>query len=120
MPRTEKQTEKRLAKITETYLGIEDHGIFGFSVGLDYGDSHQAFGFYGLGHTDREREEWIPSPQGLKAIRGIIDACGVDRWEKLKGRTVFAIIEDGWVRGLEPLPTERGKRFHVHDIWPKD
>lgn len=111
--------EKRLAKIKRTWLGFEDHGIFGFCVTLDYGHSEQAFGFYGLGHTDRETQEWIPKEDGMKAIRGIIEACGVEKWEDLAGRTVFAIIENGdQVRGLEPLPTEPGTAFDVRALWP--
>ena len=51
----------------------------------------------------------------------ILKACGVDQWEKLPGRTVYALIDkQAFVRGLAPLPTEPGTEFHVDDIYGDD
>lgn len=102
--------ELKIAKIKSTFLGIEDHGIFSFSLSLDYGGSAQGYGTICLG------SEAHPDVDGLtfRFINRILTACGVDSWEKLPGRTVYAVREPGWsgmVRGLAPLPTERGEGF---------
>ena len=76
------------AQITDTFLGIEDHGIFTFSIMLDYGSSGQGFGHYSLDGYNKElkkREGWA---NGIMVLRGILEAVGVDSWEKLKGRYV--------------------------------
>ena len=89
-----------IAKIEETHLGYEDHNIFSITVGFSYGSgSHQGMG-----------------PIGFKGdlIKAICDAAGVACWEKLVGRTVYAVRDPGWtglVRGIAPLPTEKGQGF---------
>jgi hypothetical protein len=114
---------KKIAKIAGTFLGREDHGIFTFSLELNYGYSSQGAGMYCLdgpsrlwayeapGHApQRERQG---SVAGMTMIMAVLDACGVDSWEKLKGRTVYALLaDDSWsspVLGLAPLPTESGR-----------
>lgn len=103
-----------IAKIKSTFLGIEDHGIFTFAIHLDYGGSGQGYGHICLGSAAH------PDADGLtfRFINRILEACGVDNWEKLPGRTVYAIKEAGWggmVRGLAPLPTEKGVGFYCID-----
>lgn len=93
--------ETLLAKITDTFIGYEGHGIFSISLQLDYGHSGQGFGHYGA---------------SVEIIEAIINACGANSWEQVKGRTVFAVRDEGWgglVRGLTPLPTERGTGFVI-------
>lgn len=98
--------EKRVAKITKTFLGYEDHGIFTFALTLDYGGSGQGAGHIVLGdeHTDR-------------FIKGVLSACGVDSWEQIPGRTLYAYADHGKVYALEPLPTEPGERFALDDTF---
>lgn len=91
--------EEKIAKITSTHLGYEDHGIPTFWLHLDYGGSGQGFGGYDLRH-------W-----GIDVLFEVMKACGVDSWEKVNGRTVIALVEHGLVRGIKPLPTEKGKGF---------
>jgi hypothetical protein len=103
--RTMADTEHReIAKITATHLGYEDHGIFSADISLDYGGAGQSAGGYNLGG---------PTGFGIAFIKGILGACGVQTWEEVKGRTVFAILDSphGKVIGLEHLPTEPGSRF---------
>ena len=104
---TEQKTyQHTIAKIEGTFLGIEDHGMFSLAVHLSYGGSGQGFGHIGL---DGENYS-IASP----LIKAILRAGGVECWERLAGRTVYAIRDEGWngfVRGLAPLPTEGGKGF---------
>lgn len=51
-------------------------------------------------------------------LHGVLDACGVQAWEQLPGRTVYALRPDGDgpVLGLEALPTEPGGRFVFPEI----
>lgn len=100
----------RLAKINYAFLGIEGHGIMSFALDMSYGTSAQAFGHYALG------------PNAADVLQAILSACGVDEWGKLKGRTVYAVIEGsgfgGLIRGLAPLPTELGKGFVMDNGFP--
>lgn len=110
------QANEAIAKITSTSLGYEDHGILTAWLTLDYGGSGQGAGGYGLddkaddGSYDRK-----PHPECGRWVAGVIGACGVEKWEDVKGRTIIAIRDgDGWgggVVGIRPLPTEKGKPF---------
>jgi hypothetical protein len=52
----------------------------------------------------------------MEWIIRLMDVCDVDDFSKIAGRTVMAVIEDGLVRGLKPLPTERGKPFMFREL----
>lgn len=66
-------SEIKNAKIIQTHLGYEDHGIPTCNLVLDYGGSQQAFGGYDLRY------------HGFEMIQKILDVVGVDCWEKLSG-----------------------------------
>lgn len=86
-----------LARIKSTFLGTEDHGIFTASLQLDYGDAAQAAGQYDLRHSDA----------AFHFVAGVCRVLGVDRWEKVVGRDVYALVDNGGrgaVRGLRSLP----------------
>lgn len=112
---------ERIAKIERTMLGYEDHGIFTGILDLDYGASHQGAGLMSLDYRDSETERRLESVPGAvhRWVTGVLRACGVDSWEKVKGRTVIAICEEGWngrVIGLKPLPTEKGDVFMFSEV----
>lgn len=115
---------KQIAKVGYTQLGWEDHGIFTAILGLDYGGSGQSVGMYSLSY--RPNKEQVGAPGGIDHIMRIMEACGVDQWEKIKGRTIYAIREnDGWnakVVGIGPLETEGGKEFIFSEVmlWPDE
>lgn len=98
--------EEKIAKVKRTRLGQEDHGIFTASLDLDYGGSGQGIPHYDLREC------------AAQFIEGILRACAVDEWEKVAGRTILAVVEDGWVVGIKPLPTEPGKPFMFADAYP--
>jgi len=113
---------ERIAKIERTSLGFEDHGIFTAILSLDYGGSAQGAGLLSLDYRDKDTDERRESDPGCvhRFVIGCLRACGVDEWEKIRGRTVIAICEEGRngrVLGLKPLPTERGETFMFADIW---
>ena len=104
---TETTEHLAIAKITGTRLGYEDsHGIFTAELTVDFGGSGMTVGGYSFGTA-------VPGTGfGTAFIRAIIDACGVQRWEDVKGRTVYVVMtgEYGRALGIQNLPTEKGSR----------
>lgn len=89
----------RNAKITETKLGREDHGILTFYLAIEWGGAACCVGGYCLDYYDRETEKRIYSAKGLEAIANVLETVGVDNWEDLPGKLI-RIYEQG--RG-EPI-----------------
>lgn len=111
--------ETHIAKITSTSLGYEDHGILTVWLTLDFGGgSMQGAGGYALDVWSEDDRRRIGTAYGCEFIARVIKACGVDSWEKIKGRTVFALKAPGMgpVLGIENLPTEPGRRFVFADL----
>ena len=75
--------ETKNAKIVSTFLGWESHGIFTFSLGLDYGGIAQHFGNYDLNY----------GKYGMKVIEKILKTVGVNSWEELTGKHIRVIAE---------------------------
>lgn len=110
---------REIAKIRSTTLGIEDHGILTAMLELDYGGTVQGAGGYALDQYDEGQERRVGHRAAGDFILGVLRACGVDSWEKVAGRTVYALRDEGFhgkVIGLAPLPTERGEEFLFESI----
>lgn len=116
--------KEQIAKITSTMLGYEDHGILTAMLGVDYGTSAQGIGGYCLDESRRDENDSFVgrfgTAFGMEWVRRTLKACGVDSWEKVKGRTILVFKEDdGWnakVLGFGPLPTEPGEPFMFDDL----
>lgn len=67
--------EIKNAKIEYTMLGLEDHGIFTATVGLDYGGSGQGFGQYCL-----------KGEAAYVFISRVLEVVGCEQWEHLPGK----------------------------------
>lgn len=110
-----------IARIRSTMLGYEDHGILTAWLDLDFGGSGQGAGGYGLDEYDKELDRRVAHAACGAFIAGVLSACGVQSWEKVAGRTVFALKDgNGWngkVVGLAPLPTEKGEPFIFEDAF---
>ncbi|MCP6727318.1 MAG: hypothetical protein KJI69_04915 [Patescibacteria group bacterium] len=79
--------EIKNAKIDNTMLGYEGHGILSFMIYLDYGGGAcQGFGGYALG---KEYTTFV--------IEGILKTVGVEKWEDLPGKHIRVKLEDGRV-----------------------
>jgi hypothetical protein len=91
------------ARITDTFLGIEGHGMFTFIIQLDFKEWSQAFGTYAIDTFNTETKQRDPSAVAGYAIARILKIAGVDQWEKLEGRYVRAKIEGGMVRAIGPI-----------------
>ncbi len=77
------------ARIANTTLGIEDHGVMTFWLHLEWPGAGQGLGGYMLDHTDSENhDERIGHGHGIIAMRKILETVGVDSWEQLKGKLV--------------------------------
>ena len=109
----------QIAKIESTMLGIEDHGILTAMLHVTYGDGGQGIGGYALDEPIRDDAGKFVgrrgSAYGMEWVRRCMDACGVDSWEKVKGRTILVYFDDdsrgAFPTGIGPLPTERGEPF---------
>lgn len=99
--------EIRNAVIRETFLGIEHHAIFTFSIQLDYGSAVQLFGNYPLDDYDKERGMRIGSAFGSELLRSVIDCFEVDSWEKLPLKPCRARIENGVIHSIGHYIKER-------------
>jgi len=112
-------TTEKIAKITGTFLGYQDHGILTAMLDLDYGggscqSTPGLFCDERLGHdTDFKRRG---TAYGMEFVARLMRACGAQRWEDIKGRTVIAIIDHDRVVGIKPLPTERGTPFRFAEL----
>ncbi len=73
------------AKITQTFLGREDHGIPTFVLTLEWGDSAQGFGGMGEGRTT------------LSQLCDLCSAVSAGSWEELRNMYVRVRIDGGGV-----------------------
>lgn len=102
--------EVKNAKIVGTYLGIKDHGVFTFTISLEYGrGGYQAFGNYFLSRYDESKKQIVGTAYGCTAIIRLLKVIGVESWEELKGKPCRArgdfshieaignYIEDEWL-----------------------
>ena len=87
--------EIRNAKITYTKLGREDHGIFTFMIGIEFGGCGCGVGGYALDSYDRQTKKRIYFASSMELISEILDVVGVDNWEDLKG-SYIRIVDTGW------------------------
>jgi hypothetical protein len=84
--------EIKNAKITGTFLGVEDHGIATFYINLNYGGGGQSAGTYAIDQPIKDANGKFVCRQGtakgLQAILTILKVLEVDSWEKLIGENI--------------------------------
>ena len=115
---------KEIAKIRRAYFGTEDHGILCCNIDFEFGGSGQGTGGYAMDEPVHDDEGKFVGREGtaygMQFLAAVMAAAGVDSWDKLEGRTVFALRDsDGWggkIVGIAPLPTERGETFIFEDL----
>jgi hypothetical protein len=86
-----------VATIKRTSLGENDRGIFtaGFELSGD-GWGVFAAGDYTLDDKPKEHgAERVSTAYGMDYIRQLLRVTGVDRWEDLPGKRVYALSEGG-------------------------
>jgi len=89
--------EIKNAKITDTMLGLEDHGIMTFSIYLSYDSFSQSAGGICLCSSKPTKDK---SAIGIALIRDIIMTVGVEKWEDLKGKHVRARCDNKGVYAI--------------------
>lgn len=108
---------ERIGKIESTMLGFEDHGIPTFFLHFNFGGTCQGFGGYAWGEYNKETQKMEGSAAGADLILGILEACGVDTWEKIKGKTMYALYDNKYwqstIQGIKALPFEEGGTFLI-------
>jgi len=81
-------------KITGTFLGREDHGIFTCQLHIS-GDSWGcAFGGYSLDTYDQKKKDRVGTAYGMDFINSILETLEVSEWEKLPGTYCRVRLED--------------------------
>jgi hypothetical protein len=78
------------ARISSAFLGVEDHGIFTFSLMLDFDGSGQGFGQYGLDEWSKAQDDRVGIGYGIDVLKAILEVVGVEEWGQLKGKLVRA------------------------------
>jgi len=103
------------AKITGTFLGEEDHGIFTCQLFFNGKGWGCAFGGYALDEYNQDKKRRVGTAYGMEFMKAILRTLKVPEWEKLTG-TYCRVRSEGWGGGI----TEIGHL--IEDIWfnPKD
>ena len=120
--RTSRMLEK-LGKIESVNLGYEDHGILTCWLHFDFGGAGQGFGGYCLDIYDEKKGKRIGQAAGMDFIVRILEACGVDSWEELPGKIMYALYDKSLfepIIGIKaPDFIEGGGTFLISD-WQKE
>lgn len=96
--------EARNARIVETFLGVEDHGLFIAQIEMDYGGSRQGF----------QRILTYGGDNGVTVLRQILEVVGVDNWEALRGKHCRVKGSGGFIRHIGNILDDRWT------IWPEN
>jgi len=101
------------AKIENTFLGREDHGIMTFMLNLAGDGSRQGFGTYSMDTYNGKKR--VPTLFGMAIIMGILDTLEVDSWEKLKGQLVRYKRVSGMIVAIGHIYKE--KWFNIKELY---
>lgn len=104
-------TETVNARISQTFLGREDHGIFTIMLTLDGGGWGQGAGGMALDEpvhgSDGKFLGRFPTDLIGKHVVGILDTLGVDQWEKVLGKHVRAERIGGTIERIGHITDNR-------------
>ena len=92
------EDEVRNARIVETFLGVEDHGLMIAQLEMDYGGSRQAYQRIIASRVEAE---------SVRILWDILTAVGVSSWEELRGTYCRVRIEDGLIRQIGHVIEDR-------------
>lgn len=66
-------------KISDTMLGIEDHGIMTFYLFIEFENGVCGFGGYALDSYDSEKKKRLGAAAGMQAISEVLNCVGVSK-----------------------------------------
>lgn len=75
-------------RITNTFLGIEDHGFLTCYLTVEGSGFGVTIGGYALDSYDKEKKKRIPTQEGFELIKRILDVAGVSSWEELINKEI--------------------------------
>ena len=106
---------EKIGRIKSTLFGVEDHGIMTFWLEFDFGSSGQSFGGYCLDTYSEKEKDRIGTAGGMDAIIQILKVCGVEKWEDIEGKIMYALYDNDeyneLIKGIKGLPFESNKAF---------
>lgn len=109
--------EIKNAKITQTFLGREDHGILTFFIFVEFSGCGCGIGGYCLDSYDIDTRTRIYSAKSMEAISNILDVVGVDSWEELEGKYI-RIKEQGLGSGIDEIGNlMEDKWFNIREFF---
>lgn len=94
------QIKIKNAIIESASIMIEDHGLLSAWVQLDYGGSGQGFGGFSLYLPPSFKHAKDQGPAAGHFIFRVLQVAGVERWDKLPGKTVRVRAEHGKVHAI--------------------
>ena len=109
------EIETKNAEIRSTMLGREGHGIFTYSIHLDFGGSGQGCGGYALDEPLRDEKDKfvkrVGTAFGMQQIIGLLDCLEVDDWESLVGQKVRVLADISKVHRIGHILKDRWFTF---------
>lgn len=108
---------EELGKVSEVFLGYEDHGILTMLLDIDFGGSGQGFGGMILSTHDEKSDKNRGTVAGTDLICRMLDLFHVRDLQKIKGRYVIALREKpmGNIVGLRMPKVDGDREFIVAD-----
>lgn len=110
--------EIRNARITNTMLGREDHGIMTFMIYVDISESGGCgIGGWALDGYDRETKTRVFSAKSMEAVSKILDTVGVDTWEQMRGKYI-RVKDNGWGKTIDEIGNlMENKWFNIREFF---
>lgn len=110
-----------LGQIDSVNLGFEGHGILSFMLNLKFGSHSQGFGGYQLDEPLKINGQYKGrhgTVFGTEVILRILNSVGVEAWEDLLGKEVWAWRDEGrMIVAIEaPAYREHEGRFNIKDL----
>ena len=99
-------------KITSTFLGVEDHGIFTIMLTIQGEDWGQGYGGYALSGKGKFTS--------LKVVKEILDVFEVNSWEELKGKYCRVRRNDAFGKIIEIGNLIKNKWFSFDEFFAEN
>lgn len=96
--------KEEIALILSADIEIEDHDCLIPNIVLKYESGEQSFC------------PIIDGPTGGFVLKALLKAANVYKLSQLPGKNVIAVIEDGYIKGIKPLPCNKGTAFNLSEF----
>lgn len=112
--------EKKLGKIKDFDVFIEDHGMLTWYITFDFGGSGQGFGGYCLDDWNAKKDRRVGTASGMDLYLKFLKFFAVTRASEIKGKVCYALYEapHRWndpIKGLEKPEFDGGQIFLIDD-----